>query len=72
MAIPPIAASRPNATIRPLLDTAGAGTVISVQTSSMQKSPASHCEVSSHDPPTGTGGLIGVAVGVLVGVDVGV
>jgi hypothetical protein len=63
--------SRPSAIIRPVLDIVGAGAVADVQTSSMQTSGRAHCEVVMHEPPAGTGVLVGVAVTVAVAVGVG-
>jgi hypothetical protein len=51
---------------------AGTGAGASVQTSSMQLSGGSHCAVSMHAPPSGTGVAVGVTVLVAVAVPVAV
>ena len=50
----------------------GAEHAVSQQTRSTQGKPTPHCDPLVHAPPSGTGVLVGVAVGVAVGVCVGV
>jgi hypothetical protein len=66
----PTAVSNPSPTSRPALDVAGAGADTFVQMLSTQVSPVSHCAVTVHEPPLGTGVLVGVEVGVTSAVDV--
>src|SRR4030095_3522465 len=61
-----IAASNPSAAIRATGCMVGDGAGFAEHTPSMQLSGFSHCAVSMHVPPSGTGVAVGVSVTVAV------